>query len=171
MPLSILRTIDQCSLPNSWHHPSKLLPWPFPSYEDPSLWMKNDSFPTSSLTSETTRSPQHASIINPTPSGLSLPMVYSVIPIEYTFPIMAIFDSVFCNIHTTILLQVILVRQRHYMQSACNMPGPDFRTSSKTTANRAPPVPTQNQCATDDTDSSNSFRFPRSLGIRFHWIS
>ena len=26
MPLSILRTTDPCSLPNSWHHPSKLLP-------------------------------------------------------------------------------------------------------------------------------------------------
>ena len=133
--------------------------------------MKNDSFLTSSLTSETTQSLQHTSIINLPPSGLSLPMVYSAIPIKYTFLIMAIFDSVFCNTRMTILLQVILVRPRHYMQSACNMPGPDFRTLSKTTANRAPPVPVQNQCATDHTDSSNSFRFPRSLGIQFHWIS
>ena len=141
------------------------------SYEDPSSWMKNDSFPTSSLISETTRSPQHASTIGQTPSGLSLLTVYSTIPIEYTFLIMAIFNSVFCNTRTTIPLQVISVRPRHYIQSACNMPGPDFRTSSKTTANRAPPVPAQNLCATDHMDSSNSFRFLRSLGIQFPWIS
>ena len=34
MPLSIHRTTDLCSLPNSWHHPFELLPLLFPSYED-----------------------------------------------------------------------------------------------------------------------------------------
>ena len=138
---------------------------------NPSSWMKNDSFPTSSLTSETTRSPQHASTISQTPSGLSLPTVYSVIPTEYMSLIMAIFNSVFCNSRTTIPLQVISVRPRLYIQSACNMPGPDFRTLSRTTANRAPLVPTQNLCATVHMDSSNSFWFPRSLGIQSPWIS
>ena len=138
---------------------------------DPSSWMKSNSFPTSSLTSETTRSPQHALIISQIPSGLSLPMVYSAIPIEYTFPIMAIFNSMFCNTRTTILLQVISVRPRHFIQSACNMPGLDFRFSSKTTANHALLVPMPNLCATDRTDSSNSFPFPRSLGTPSRWIS
>ena len=133
--------------------------------------MKNDSFPTSSLTSETTRSPQHALIISQIPSGLSLPMVYSAIPLKYMFLIMAIFNSVFCNTRTTIPLQVISVRPRHYIQSGCNMPGLDSRSSSKTTANRAPLVPAQNLCATDRVDFSSNFRFPRSLGIRFQWIS
>ena len=141
------------------------------SYEHPSSWMKNDSFLTSSLTSETTQSLQHALIISQIPSGVSLLMVYSTIAIEYMFPIMAIFDSVFCNTCTTILLQVILVRPRHFIQSACNLPGPDFRTLSRTTANRAPLVPVQNLCATDHTDSSNSFWFLRSLGTPSQWIS
>ena len=100
-----------------------------------------------------------------TPDGL---LCYSI---EYMFLTMAIFDSMFCNTHMTIRLQVILVRPRHYMQSACNMPGLDFRTLSKTTANRAPPVPTQNLCTTDRMDSSNSSRVLRSLGIQFPWIS
>ena len=133
--------------------------------------MKNDSFLTSSLTSETTRSLQHALIISQILSRLSLPMVYSAILIKYMFPIMAIFNSMFCNTHMTIPLQVISVRPRHVIQSRCNIPGLDFQSSSKTTVNCALLVPTQNLCATDRTDSSNSFRFPRSLGIRFHWIS
>ena len=171
MPLSILRTTDPCSLLNSWHRPSELLPYLSQSYEDPSSWMKNDSFPTLSLTSETTRSPQHALIISQILSGLSLLMVYSAIPIEYMFLIMAIFDSMFCNTRTTIPLQVISVRPRHFKQSGCNMPGLVSRSTSKTTANGAPLVPVQSLCATDCMDFSSNFQFPESLGIQSHWIS
>ena len=127
--------------------------------------MKNDSFLTSSPTSETTQSPQHALIISQIPSGLSLPMVYSAILIGYMFPSMAIFNSVFCNAHTTIPLQVISVRSRQYTQSRCNMPGLVSQSMLKTTADHAPPVPVQNLCTTNHMDFSSSFWFPRSLGI------
>ena len=154
MPLLILRTTDPCSLLNSWHCPSMPLPYLSQFYEDPSSSMKNDSFPTSSLISETIQSLQNALIISQILSGLSLPMVYSAIPIEYMFPIMAIFDSVFRNTCMTIPLQVISVRPRHFIQSRCNMPGLVSQSTSKTTANRAPLVPVQNPCATNHMDFS-----------------
>ena len=59
---------------------------------------------------------------------------------------MAIFNSMFCNTCTTIPLQVISVRPRHFIQSGCNMPGLGSRSTTKnyckscTTCSCAKPV-------------------------------
>src|SRR5882724_10527642 len=55
---------------------------------------------------------------------------------------------------TTIPLQDILIRQRHYIKFGCTTIGPDFWSLSKTTANRVPSVPVPNRCATNLMDSS-----------------
>src|SRR5882724_7409759 len=68
-------------------------------------------------------------------------------------------------------LQVISVRRRHFTKSECTITGPDFLFTSKTTASHVSPVPTPNPCATNPTDFSSNFRFLRSLGIPFPWIS
>src|SRR5882724_7657247 len=98
-------------------------------------------------------------------------MVYYGTLDESMFWIPEVFDSVFYNTHTTILLQDISVRRKHYIKFRCTTIGPDFRFLSKTTANCVPFVPVPNLCATNLTDSSNSFRFQRSLGIPSPWIS
>src|SRR5882724_154877 len=84
------------------------------------------------------------------------------------FRIPEVFDSVFYNTHTTIPLQDISVRRKHYIKFGCTTIGLDFWFLSKTTANRVPFVPTPNLCTTNLMDSSNSFRFRRSLGIPLH---
>jgi len=60
---------------------------------------------------------------------------------ESTFRIPEVFDSMFSNTHMTIPLQDISVRQRHYIKFGCTTTGLDFRSLSKTTANRVPSVP------------------------------
>ena len=57
MPPSIHRTLGLYSWPNSWHCPFKLLPSSSQPYEDLSLWIQNDSIPTSSPTYEMTQFP------------------------------------------------------------------------------------------------------------------
>src|SRR5882724_4661675 len=98
-------------------------------------------------------------------------MVYYGTLDKSTFWIPEVFDSVFYNTHTTIPLQDISVRRRHYIKFGCTTIGLDFRFLSKTTANHVPFVPMPNLCATNLTDSSNSFRFRRSLGTPSTWIS
>src|SRR5882724_4447873 len=85
------------------------------------------------------------------------------------FWIPEVFDSVFYNTHMTIPLQDISVRRKHYIKFGCTTIGLDFRFLSKTTANHVLSVLAPNLCATNLTDSSNSFRFQRTLGIPSPW--
>src|SRR5882724_12055951 len=171
MPVLIHRTTAQYSLPSNWHHPSKLQPYQSQSSVDLSSWMLKGSILTSSLNSKRIPFPQNTSTISQTPSGPSIPMVYYATLDTSMFRTQAISDYVFFSTRTTTPLQVISVRRRPYIKSVCNTIGPDFQSMSRTTANRAPLVPVPNLCATNPTDFSSNFRFPRSLGIPYPWIS
>src|SRR5467141_1200248 len=171
MPVSIHRTSTQYSLQSNWHCPSELLPYLSQPFMDLSSWTLKGSIPTFGLNSEMIPFPQNTLTIIQTPSGPSIPMVYYATSDAFTFRILAISDYVFFNTRMTTPLQVISVRQRLFTKSICTTTGLDFRSMSKTTANRVPPVPVPNLCATDLTDFSNNFRFRRSLGIPFRWIS
>src|SRR5882724_9483408 len=171
MPVSIHRTIAQYSLPSNWHRPSKLQPYQSQSSVDLSSWMLKGFILTSDLNSEMIPFPQNTSTTSQTPSGLSIPMVYYATSDASLFQTPAISEYVFFSTLTTTPLQVISVRRKPDIKSICNTIGPDFQSMSKTTANRAPLVPKPNLCATNPTDFSSNFRFPRSLGIPYPWIS
>jgi len=170
MPASIHRTTAQYSLPSNWHHPSELPPYQSQSSVYLSSWMLKGSISTSSLNSKMIPFPQNTLTISPTHSGTLIPMVYSTTSDASMFRTPAISDYVFSSTHTTIPLQVISVRQRPFIKSAFNTIGPDFQSTSRTTANSAPLVPTPNMCATNPMDFSSNFQFPRSLGIPYPWI-
>ena len=84
---------------------------------------------------------------------------------------MGTYDSVFFSTHTTIPSQDTLARQRPFTPYVCNTTGLGFKPTSRITANRAPLVHAPSLCTIDLADFSNSFWYPRSLGILFHWIS
>ena len=117
--------------------------------------------------------PQNTSTTShiPIPSGPSIQMVYYDIPDAYMYQKMGIYDSVFFSTRTTIPSQDTLARRRPFTLYVCNTTGLDFKPTSRITANRAPLVHTPSLCAIDLMDFSNSFRYLRSLGILFHWIS
>src|SRR5882724_5161789 len=165
MPVLIHRTTARYSLLSNWHCPSKLLPYQSQSSVDLSLWMPKSFIPTSDLNSERIPFLQNTSTISQTPSGPSIPMVYYATSDASMFQTLAISDYMFFSTCTTTPLQVISVRRRPFIKSVCNITGPDFQSTSKTTANRAPLVPMPNLCATNPTDFSSNFQFPRSLGI------
>src|SRR5882724_9754400 len=133
--------------------------------------MLKGSIPTSDLNSKMIPFPQNTSTTSQTPSGPSILMVYYATSDASMFQTPAISDYVFSSTRTTTPLQVISVRRRPYIKSICNTIGPDFQSTSKTTANHAPLVPMPNLCATNPMDFSSNFRFPRSLGIPYPWIS
>src|SRR5882672_8350518 len=171
MPVSIHRTTTQYSLLSNWHHPYELLPYQSQPSTDLSSWMLKGSILTFGLNSERIPHPKNTSIISQTPVGPSTQMVYFATSDASTFRTLAISNSVFLSTRTITLLQDISVRRRLFTKSACTTIGLDFRAMSKTTANRVPPVPTPNPCATNLTDFSSNFQFPRSLGIQSQWIS
>src|SRR5882672_8288889 len=171
MPVSTRRISARYSLPSNWHRPSELPPYPSQSFVDLSSWMLKGSIPTSGLNSEMIPFPPNTSTLSQTPHGPSTLMVYSVILDVSMFQIPGISDSVFSSTRTTIPLQDISVRQRLFTKSECTTTGPDSRSTSRTTASRAPYVPAPNQCATNPTDSSSNFLFPRNPGTQFPWIS
>src|SRR5882672_11064657 len=161
MPVSTRRISARYSLPSNWHRPSELPPYPSQSFVDLSSWMLKGSIPTFGLNSE----------MIPFPPNTSTLMVYSVIPDVSMFRIPGISDSVFSSTRTTIPLQDISVRRRLFTKSECTTTGPDSRSTSRTTASRAPYVPAPNQCATNPTDFSSNFLFLRNPGTQFPWIS
>src|SRR5882724_4290382 len=171
MPVSIHRTIAQYSLLSNWHHPSELLTYQSQSSMDLSSWMLKGFIPTSDLNSKMIPFLHNTSTTSQTPSGPSIPMVYYATLDASMFLTPAISDYVFFSTRMTTPLQVISVRRRPYTKSVCNTIGPDFQSMSKTTANHAPLVPVPNLCATNPTDFSSNFQFPRSLGIPYPWIS
>src|SRR5882724_597094 len=171
MPVSIHRTTARYSLLSNWHRPSELQPYQSQSSVDLSSWMLKGFILTSDLNSERIPFPQNTSTISQTPSGPLILMVYYATSDTSMFRTLAISDYVFFSTRTTTPLQVISVRQRPYIKSICNTIGPDFQSTSKTTANRAPLEPAPNLCTTNPTDFSSNFRFPRSLGIPYPWIS
>src|SRR6266481_5884234 len=116
------------------------------------------------------RFPQNT-LTSQTQSGPSIPMDYYATEDESMSRILTIYDYMFSNTHTTIHLQVITVKPRPFIKSASITTGPDFQTSSKTTANHALPVPMPNPCATNHMDFSSNFQFLRSCGTQFPWIS
>src|SRR5882672_10657058 len=132
--------------------------------------MLKGSIPTFRLNSERIPHPKNTSITSQTPVGPSTQMVYFATSDASMSQTLAISDFVFFNTHTITPLQDISVRQRLFTKSTCTTTGLDFRAMSKTTANCVPPVPTQNLCATNLTDFSSNFQFPRSLGIKSPWI-
>src|SRR5467141_582549 len=171
MPLSIHRTTAWYSLPSSWNHPSELLPYHSQPSADLSSWMLKGSIPIFGLNSERIPHLKNTSIISQTLVGPSTQMVYFATSDASMSQTLEISDSVFFNTHTITPLQDISVRRRLFTKSAYTTIGLDFRAMSKTTANRVPPVPMPNLCATNHTDFSSNFRFLRSLGIQSQWIS
>src|SRR5882724_7822855 len=171
MPVSIHRTTTWYSLLSNWHRPSELPLYQSQSSVDLSSWMLKGSILTSGLNSKMISFPQNTSTISQTPSGPSILMVYSTTLGASMFRTPAISDYVFSSTRTTIPLQVILVRQRLFIKSVCNTIGPDFQSMSGTTANHAPLFPAPNLCTKNPMDFSSNFRFPRSLGIPYPWIS
>src|SRR5882724_6138157 len=171
MPASIHRTITWCLLPINWHCPSELPPYQSQSSMDLSSWMLKGSILTSGLNSERILFLQNTLTISQTPSGPSIPMVYYATSDASMFRTPAISNYMYSSTCMAIHLQVILVRQRPFIKSACNTIGPDFQSMSKTTANLAPLVPTPNLCTTNPMDFSSNFQFLRSLGIPYPWIS
>src|SRR5882724_1201538 len=141
MPVSIHRTTFRYSLPSNWHHPSQPPPYQSQSSMDLSSWMLKHSILTSGLNSEMITFLQNTSTTSQTPSGPSIPMVYSATSDASMFQTLAFSNYVFSSTCTTIPLQVILVRQRPFIKSACNIIGPDFQSTSRTTANFSPLVP------------------------------
>src|SRR5882724_3914196 len=138
MPVSIHRTIARYSLPSNWNCPFELPPYQSQSSVDLSSWMLKGSIPTSSLNSESIPFPQNTSTISQAPSGPLIPMVYYATLDASMFQTPAISDYMFSSTCTSIPLQVISVRQRPFIKSACNTIGPDFQSMSRTTANCAP---------------------------------
>src|SRR5882724_10531364 len=171
MPVSIHRTIAWYSLLSNWHRPFELPPYQSQSSVDLSSWMLKGFILTSDLNSERIPFLQNTSTTSQTPSGPSIPMVYYATSDASMFQTSAISDYVFFSTCTTTPLQVISVRRRPYIKSVCNTIGPDFQSTSRTTANCAPLVPLPNPHATNPTDFSSNFRFLRSLGIPYPWIS
>src|SRR5882724_1838889 len=171
MPVSTHRTTARYSLPSNWHRPSELLPYQSQPFMDLSSWMPKGSIPTFGLNSERIPLPKNTSITSQTPVGPSTQMVYYATSDVSMSRTLAILDYMFFNIHMIIPLQVISVRRRHFTKSECTITGPDFLFTSKTIASHVSPVPTPNPCAKNLMDFSNNFRFPRSLGIPFPWIS
>jgi len=167
MPVLIHRNFTQYSLPSNRHHPSELPPYQSQSSVDLSLWMLKSFTPTSDLNFERIPFPQNTSICSQTRGPLTL-MIYSGTPDRSTFQTPEVFDSVFSNTHTTIPLQDISVRQRHYIKFGCITTGPDFRSLSKTTANCVPSVPMPNLCATNLTDSSTASDSGKALEFHLH---
>src|SRR5882672_3433407 len=141
MPLSIHRTTARYSLPSSWHRPSELLPYHSQPSADLSSWMLKGSIPTFGLNSERIPHPKNTSIISQTPVGPLTQMVYFATSDASMSRTLAISDSVFFNTRTITPLQDISVRRKLFTKSTCTTTGPDFRTTSKTTANHVPPVP------------------------------
>src|SRR5882724_2604809 len=99
--------------------------------------------PTFELDSKKTQPRQNTSTIC-RPIGLSIPMVYYNISATSMSRTSIIFDYVFSKTCTTIHLQDISAKQRHYTKSDCIITGPDFPSMLKTTENCASPVPTPN---------------------------
>src|SRR5882724_6277228 len=157
MPVSIHRTTTQYSLPRNWHHPSKLPPYQSQSSMDLSSWMLKGSIPTSSLNSERIPFLQNTSTISQTLSGPSIPMVYYATSDASIFRTPVTSNYVFSSTCMTIPLQVISARQRPFIKSTCNTIGPDFQSTSRTTANHAPLVPVPNLHATNPMDFSSNF--------------
>src|SRR5882724_5424326 len=153
MPVSIHRTTARYSLPSNWHRPSELLPYQSQSSMDLSSWMLKGFIPTSDLNSERIPFPQNTLTISQTPSGPSIPMVYHATSDTSMFRTLAISDYVFSSTHTTILLQVILVRQRAFIKSVCNTIGLDFQSMSRTTANCAPQTLQTSQATSDSQEA------------------
>src|SRR5882724_5497054 len=152
MPVLIHRTFTRYSLPSNWHRPFELPPYHSQSSMDLSSWMLKGSILTSGLNSEMILFPQNTSTISQTPSVPSILMVYFTTSDASMFQTMAISDYMFSSIHMTIPLQVISVRQRPFVKSACNTIGLDFQSTSRTTVNSAPLVPVPNLCATNPMD-------------------
>src|SRR5882724_11154262 len=171
MPVSIHRTTTWYSLLSNWHRPSELLPYQSQPFVDLSSWMLKGSILTFGLNFKRIPLPKNTSITSQTPVGPLTQMVYYATSDASMSRTLAIFDYMFFNIHMIIPLQVISVRRRHFTKSECTITGPDFLFMSKTTASHVSPVPVPNPCATNLTDFSSNFRFPRSLGIPFPWIS
>src|SRR5882724_1588294 len=167
MPASIHRTTPRYSLPSNWHRPFELLPYQSQPSADLSSWMLKGSIPTFGLNSKRIPLPKNTSLISQTPVRPSTQTVYFAILDASMSRTLAIFNYVFFNIHMIIPLQVISVRQKHFIKSECNITGLYFPFMSKTTASHVSPVPTPNLCAINLTDFSSNFRFPRSLGIQF----
>jgi len=144
--VSIHRTITQYSLPSNWHHPSELPPSQTQSSVDLSSWMLKGSIMTSGLNSKMIPFLQDTSTISQIPSGPSILMVYYTTSDTSMFQILAIFDLCSPGLTQPSPLQVILLRQRPFIKSACNTFGLDFQYMSRTTANHVPSVPVPN-CA------------------------
>jgi len=169
MPASIHRTTAQYSLPSNWHCPSELHPINPRSSVYPSSWMLKGSIRHPSLNSGEDPFPQNHLTISQTPSGPSILMVYYTLR-HSMFWTLAISDYMFSSTHTTIPLQVILVRQRPSSSPYANTIGLDFQSMSRTTANHAPLVPMPNLCATSPTDSQATSNSWEALGIPYLWI-
>src|SRR6266481_4896118 len=117
--------------------------------------MQKGSILTSSLIYKTTQFPQNTST-SQTLSGPLIPMVYYATKDEYMFQIPTTYNYMFSSTCMTIHLQVIMVKLRPFIKSSSITIGPDFRPSSKTTANHALHVPAPNPCATDPMDFSTT---------------
>ena len=91
--------------------------------------------------------------ISQTPSGLSIPMVYYATSDASIFQTPAISNYVFSSTHMSIPLQVISVRRRPFIKSACNTIGPDFQSMSRTTANCAPQTLQTSQATSDSQEA------------------
>src|SRR6266481_7460182 len=168
MPVSTCRTSTRFSLLSNWHHPFTPQPYPSLSYEDCYSWIQKGSIPTSGLICETTQFPQNTPT-SQTQSGPSIPMDYYVTEDESMSQIPTIYNCMFSNTRMIIPLQVTMVKPRPSIKSTSTTIGPDSQSSLKTTANHVLCVPAPNPCATDHTDFSSNFRFPRSRGIQFPW--
>src|SRR6266481_9921891 len=110
--------------------------------------MQKGSILTSSLIYKKTWFPQNT-LTSQTLSGPLIPMVYYAIKDESMFQILTTYDYVFSNTRMTIHLQVIMVKPKPFIKSVSITIGPDFWSSSKTTANHAPHVPMPNPCTTN----------------------
>src|SRR5882724_11188798 len=97
--------------------------------------MLKGSILTSGLNSKRIPFLQNTLTISQTLSGPSILMVYYATSDASMFQTPAISDYVFFSTCTTTPLQVISVRQRPYIKSVCNIIGPNFQSTSRTTAN------------------------------------
>src|SRR5882724_6966297 len=157
MPVSIHRTISRSSLKSNWHRPSELLPYQSQPSVDLSSWMLKGSIPTFGLNSERIPLLKNTLITSQNPVGPSIQMVYFANSDASMSRTLAISDYVSFNIHMIIPLQVVSVRQRHFIKSECTITGPDFPFMSKTTASHVSPVPVPNLCTTNLMDFSSNF--------------
>src|SRR5882724_9975822 len=126
MPVSNCRIFHLVfPLLSNWHHPSVLLSYQSQSSMDLSSWMLKGFILTSGLNYEMIPFLQNTLTISQTPSRPSILMVYYATSEESMFQTLAISDSIFSSTHMTIPLQVISVRQRPFIKSACNTIGLD----------------------------------------------